>query len=100
MGSPVVSGEGLARSRQLPCITSRASARWNPGSKAWNGNIDQQLVKGLQADLHHSLPDRPLPGQEEAPGSGDLFLRALPHAQGLVVPGNLKAGGVHLVNQS
>ena len=57
-------------------------------------------VEAWLESLHHPLPDRTLSCQQEAPGGGNLLLRALAHAQGLVVPGDLEAAGVHLVQHN
>ena len=57
-------------------------------------------VEARLKSLDDPLPDGALPGQEETPGSSDLLLRTLSHAQGLVVPGHLEAGGVHLVQDN
>ena len=53
-------------------------------------------VEARLKSLDNPLPDCTFPRQEETPGSSNLLLWALSHAQGLIVPGNFKAGGIHL----
>ena len=53
-------------------------------------------VEARLKSLDNPLPDCTLPRQEETPGGSNLVLWALSHAQGLVVPGNFKAGRIHL----